>query len=245
MIISHSHRFIFIHIPKCGGTAVSKALMPYLGKDDVILGFDKANILSMMKVLPQYVRNIFWGSSDPVLGLRTYARRMINMREKDGLKITKHAQANDVREYVGKKIWSSYYKFSFVRNPWDRVVSLYFWYKQTKWRDFEGFADKVRELPDFESFIRSEYLRYAPYSMYLYDTEEPIVDFIGKQETLEKDFQYICRKIGLPEIELTRENVSNRKRNYIEYYNEETKQIIYERFQEDIKKHNYYFARDG
>ena len=38
MIISHKHKFIFIHINKCGGSSVTRALMPYLGPNDLVLG---------------------------------------------------------------------------------------------------------------------------------------------------------------------------------------------------------------
>jgi hypothetical protein len=46
MIVSHTHKFIFVHINKCAGTSVTKALLPYLGENDLVLGFTNESVRS-------------------------------------------------------------------------------------------------------------------------------------------------------------------------------------------------------
>ena len=88
MIISRKHKFIFVHIPKVGGTSIKKCLLPF---------YDRKKELEK---IPKGLR-----SSNVI------AR--------------KHAYASVLLQALGKNIWRSYFKFAFVRNPWDWVVSIY------------------------------------------------------------------------------------------------------------------------
>lgn len=239
MIVSHSHKFIFIHISKCGGTSITMALRPFLEKGDMVVGFDSPTIPTMIKTLPQYIKKKYFDDSNLAVGLRLYTRETINQREKNGYIISKHARAKDVRGYLGKGLWDNYYTFTIVRNPWDRIVSLYYWYKNYGWTDFEGKAEKIRGLADFNAFVKSKYLELPSCSSYIYDSGKKIVNFVGKLESIEQDFNYICNQIGLPHIDLPRENVTKRKRDYKEYYNEETIKIVFNKYQDDIKNFGY------
>jgi len=103
MILSHSKKFIYIHLEKCGGTSIEEYLMPFLEWDDILLG----------------------GT--------TYGWEMINLYRKrfgDDYMIKhglyKHSTAQDIKRYAGDEIWNTYYKFATVRNPEKLVKSLYF-----------------------------------------------------------------------------------------------------------------------
>ncbi len=66
------------------------------------------------------------------------------------------------------------------------------------------------------------------------------IDFIGRFENLEEDFQYICEKIGLSNIKLPHENITRHK-HYTKYYNNETREIVAEIYAKDIKNFGYNF----
>ena len=70
-----------------------------------------------------------------------------------------------------------------------------------------------------------------------------IVDFVGRYENLQADFQTVCNKLGITNEVLPHKNKTER-RNYQDYYNDRTKNMIFKHFQEDIEMFGYDFA-DG
>ncbi len=213
MIISHKYKFIFIHIQKCAGTSITYGLNPYLGAEDIVLGCTpKGEKLSQE-----------WG-------------------ETKGL--YKHVTAKKAKqaiEAMDENIWNDYFKFSFIRNPWDLVVSTYHWWKKTKWNDENKTGDKIRALNNFEEYVLSPYLRTNTCSQFVMDGQgHSMVDFIGRYESLTKDFAYICGKVGLPNINMPVKNTSEHN-PYQDYYNEKTKAIVKERFKWDLKNFKYSF----
>ncbi|MBR8828221.1 MAG: sulfotransferase family 2 domain-containing protein [Gomphosphaeria aponina SAG 52.96 = DSM 107014] len=210
MIISHKYKLIFIHIQKCAGTSITYALNPYLPEDDIVLGCTPKGE-KLSKI---------WG---PTKG------------------IYKHATALKAKEVLGEEIWDNYFKFSFIRNPWDLVVSTYHWWLKTSWDDDKNTGAKIRQMNSFEEYVKSPYLRSHTCSQALMDgTQNSLVDFIGKYESLEKDFAYVCGRVGLPNIELPAKNISEHK-GYQEYYDQTTKEIVKKRFKWDIKNFTYSF----
>ncbi|HEY2891185.1 MAG TPA: sulfotransferase family 2 domain-containing protein [Dongiaceae bacterium] len=138
--------------------------------------------------------------------------------------------------------FQSYFKFGFVRNPWDRAVSLY----QRK----EGL--QLRDKMSFEAFI--EWMRFAsstcihpvPHRYQLDWFVSPhgdvLADFIGKFENLESDWANIARRLGIT-TPLTRQRVNpDRRRDYAAYYTEKTRRIVAERFAVDIEYFGYSFG---
>jgi hypothetical protein len=210
MIISHKHKFIFIHIQKCAGTSITYALVPHLGEEDVVLGCTpEGEKLSEI-----------WGKTKGLY---------------------KHVTAREAKEILGDEIWDNYFKFSFIRNPWDLTVSTYHWWLKTKWDDQHKTGEKIRSLDNFTEYVKSPYLRRNTCSGHVMDGKgNKLVDFLGRHESLEKDFAYICGRLSLPNINLPVRNVSNH-RKYIEHYTEETKLIVKERFKRDLKNFNYSF----
>jgi hypothetical protein len=149
-----------------------------------------------------------------------------------------HVTAAQIAAEMGVDEFQSYFSFAIVRNPWDWQVSLYtFASKSTRHRQHQlvaGFAD-------FNEYLRwrcREEVRFQ--KSYLYSTEgEQLVDFIGRYENLEADFQSICRRIGVEE-ELPVLNVSKTK-PYQEYYTPETRELVRKIFAPDIETFHYTF----
>ena len=112
----------------------------------------------------------------------------------DGMKqytgFHKHAKAHEIREKLERKQFDSYYKFSFVRNPYDFLVSLYFYAKQFE-RDPSRRALKDMEYKDFLKRVISN--NTACQLDFITDPKDSklLVDFIGRFETLEKDIAEI------------------------------------------------------
>lgn len=185
MIISHRHRFIFIHILKTGGEAVTAALEPVLGPQDIVL------------------------KSEADMWLRSLLRS--DYRHLDGLR--KHSMARTVRAKLPPEIWQDYLRFSFVRHPVDRAVSLYryvggiverrmrpsprhLWYRLTEhgrradpllWKSTQAF----RETASFSEFIRHPALENAQslrsQADYLSSGKgELLVDVVGHVESLRR-----------------------------------------------------------
>ena len=210
MIISHKHRFIFIHIPKCAGSSITKALAPVLGKQDLILG-----------VTPE--------------GEKLHEENL----KKGGL--TKHSSASVIRQQIGPEIWNSYFKFSFVRNPWDLLVSRYHWSLKTQWDDEFGTIKKIREFEDFEEYLYSPLVRKLNCVDFVSDENgEIMVDYAGKSELINWEFRRICERAGIPVYLPRRDNRSNHEA-YFNYYNPITRDLVGEWYSRDIRKFDYGF----
>lgn len=164
-----------------------------------------------------------------------------------------------VKKYKINKMYKDYFKFCFVRNPWDRLVSCYMNkifldendIQQTKSRfvsnkinqkkfklgmSFEEFINAVCSIPDekADSHIVSQYT-------YVTDHEDNVlVDFIGKLENFEEDFANIHNKIGVKNVKIPHLMKSSHV-DYREYYTEKTKEMVRQRYLKDIKMFGYEF----
>ena len=132
-----------------------------------------------------------------------------------------------------------YFKFCFVRNVWDRFLSTYFYFKNYgRRRPGDLKAGKIiNQFKDFKDFTRSFHKvknkfsgRHFKCQTYWLDDR---MDFIGMFENLQGDFNTICDKLGMPRQELPRKNKSKHK-HYLEYYDEETRQIVAEIYANDL-----------
>ena len=131
--------------------------------------------------------------------------------------------------------WKNYFKFSIVRNPWDTLVSFYYWYKN-------GRPRKVGRY-DFDYFLKGKPLSYWndwKRGMYTIN-ENPVLDYICKYENLDKEL----KKIPVPyngEMLSTFAKAGLREnKNYRDFYNDDSKQIVYNEFQDVIQNFNYKF----
>jgi hypothetical protein len=142
---------------------------------------------------------------------------------RENFNLHKHTLAKDVREVVGPEVWDNYFKFTFVRHPYSRSLSLYTYIKKMLSRRsnnvlFRTFLikylkgnDPIWQWPltkayigskNFSEFIRHEqYMNYfgaKPQVSWIFDQDgQLLVDFVGKIENLEDDFQKAVKKIGI------------------------------------------------
>jgi hypothetical protein len=163
-------------------------------------------------------------------------------------KYHKHAKAVKVREVLGPA-WNECFKFSFVRNPWDLMVSSYHWWL-TYAEIFPGLHKdiaRIREIGTFSGFIRSEFGRSmlnehrgGDLTEWISDGDEIIVDFVGRYENLNEDWSKVCRALNLPALPLGRENQVVRQ-DYRVFYGDESRDLVANRFARTIELFGYRF----
>ena len=135
--------------------------------------------------------------------------------------------AKTVRNRVGEKIWSSYFKFSIERNPWDRIVSSYLFRKKNEKLSFEAFLNKKH-----------------PNNWPIYTIDNRIVvDKLLKYENLEESLMQTVAMLGVrPPGPLPRAKSGYRaSRNYRDFYTEETAELVRTRFANEVATFGYTF----
>jgi|3_EtaG_2_1085321.scaffolds.fasta_scaffold78799_2 hypothetical protein len=147
------------------------------------------------------------------------------------------------------------FSFTFVRNPWDRCVSAFRWLNSAgksrhhDKKDAENFL--LGDQNDFSGFIRHyksnnvilKQLHFKPqYQWICDDYDNVLVDFIGRFENLQEDFNKLCDTIEVPREKLVHHKKSKTKhKHYTEYYDDETRQIVAEKYSKDIEYFGYKF----
>ena len=160
-----------------------------------------------------------------------------------------HDRSIDIIERFGKKMWDNYLSFSTVRNPWDRFLSEYIWQKsyskeqiQIEWGNKDiSFVDFCKS--DFAWYPEIEKSHLTTQLNFLTDVNGIMcVDEIVRFENLQKDFDRVCDKIGIPHQKIPHKNKTEHK-PYWEYYNDETREIVAKKFEEDINTFGYEFGK--
>ena len=152
-------------------------------------------------------------------------------------------------QWIYPNHWKEYFTFTFVRNPWDRVVSAYFFdlkmYNEGVNRGRRRKIISELGANKFKEFVSQYHQRYLRGPQVLYSSQlkwiAPDYDFIGRFENLQQDFDIVCDKIGIPQQQLSHENKSKHK-HYTEYYDDETREIVAEKYAKDIEYFGYEFG---
>ena len=216
MIISHKHKFVFVHIPKTAGCSIADALLWYhVGTS---------------------------GKHWPDVDVKDAQRFAEHSTYKNCNKLPGHATAREAKNYFIREglDWDSYFKFAFIRNPWDRLVSMYFYGKRLL---DEGYKDAWVQnfkypFPDYIEKVCGVYgkpdLQYTCVS----DYSGIIVDHIGKVENIQIEFDDICQKIGIPMQNLPHVN-GTKHTKYTDYYAPELRDLVAHKFRADLELGGY------
>jgi hypothetical protein len=141
---------------------------------------------------------------------------------------------------IGQRQFEAYFKFGFVRNPWDRVVSLYERTEALQMKNQMTFDEFV----DWIQYSSATCIHSSPHRYQLDWFVDPngnvLADFIGKFERLDEDWAYVAQKLGITET-LPHRRASFRTRHYTEYYNAKTRELIANKFRVDIERFGYEF----
>ena len=149
-------------------------------------------------------------------------------------KIKKHSTLGEYRDALGNEQFRNLYKFTCVRNPWDRMVSYYFTPTQSPetWdrKKFRGMISKAVSVADY---LRLDQGKRDPFSN---------VDYIMRFENLADDFRTVCGTLGISPTTLPRYNRSSRE-HYSKYYDDELRELVCARFAAEIEHFGYIFER--
>lgn len=231
----------------------------------MISNFDNCLYIHIPKTAGQSIESVFleraglsWAQRDVMLLKR-------NSDPKKGPPRLAHLTALEYLEkgYLDKSSFNDLTKFTFVRNPWDRLVSEYR-YKQHKF-SFKDFIFKHLPKVNEDDYLNHNglYRHIMPQHLFIYNQQQELmVDFVGKFENLNNDFhiisEMIChQKLDLPhknktaekslkEIlispfkQLKKSNSSSHK-CYQDFYDKESQEYIAELYAKDIELFDYIF----
>lgn len=166
-------------------------------------------------------------------------------------KDSRHVRYTEYEKADWRK-FKRYFKFTFVRNPWDRLVSAYFFLKQggLSEQDREWAKDNLQDYPDFKGFVLDwinetniwTSVHFLPQYHFVCDSaDEVMMDFVGRFESIESDFLYVAKRLGCTRS-LSKTNAGSQQ-HYSNYYDEETQEIVRQAYARDIELFGYEFGR--
>ncbi|PWV62519.1 sulfotransferase family 2 domain-containing protein [Plasticicumulans acidivorans] len=217
MLLSLKYNFLFVHTAKTGGTSVRDALRPLRLRD------------------PWFYAQFLCSRLSALSGHRL------------GIKFPRHSKIIAAQEMLPHELFAQLFKFVFVRNPWDLQVSSFHHIRRER-------PHLMAHIETFEQFIRWKLDPQRPYQFHV-DTSielqsdycidlhgKLLVNFIGRTENLQADFEEACRRIGIQPPPLPhKRQATDRKKDYRSYYSDELAELIGERFKPDIELFGYRF----
>lgn len=229
-MICRPYRCVYVHIPKTAGQSVEQFFMDLLGLD-----WDADRKVLLLN-----------SNNDPALGTEKLA----------------HLSASEYVEcgHITQQEFSSFFRFSFVRNPWTRILSEYRYRNYFHHRSFRDFVINKMPKPGFDD----KYRHVMPQYDMLHDRDgKLLVDFVGRFESLQQDFDRVCEKLGIEDSLLPHRNPSNKKsrdrkrrlRNFLfmngenryrslsDFYDDETREAVAEYYRVDIETFGYTFNK--
>jgi Sulfotransferase family len=210
MLISFQPAFLFIHIDKAAGTSIQRALQPF----------------AQPRAENRLRRRLVWlGKLNRIGGLHR------------SLEFPEHVTANTVKNCLPTDLYSQLFKFAFVRNPWDRLVSRYSYLLRNENHPRHPF---VKRMSGFEDYVKWEIARGMSQHKYVTDARgKKIVDFVGYFERLQKDFEEVCVRLKV-QAQLPQANTSSHK-DYRTYFTPSLRDLVAKHFQRDIELFGYDF----
>jgi len=165
-------------------------------------------------------------------------------REQDGVerfglrnpkyKIKKHSTLAEYHEALGSEQFRSLYKFTCVRNPWDRMVSYYFTPTQsTETWDRKKFRRIISKAVSVADYLRLHVRDNDPFEN---------INYIMRFENLANDFRTVCAALDISPTTLPQYNRSNRE-HYSKYYDDELRELVRDRFAPEIERFSYVFEQ--
>jgi hypothetical protein len=160
--------------------------------------------------------------------------KMESIYQIDGIMFApQHLRSKDLKnKFLKKSEFDSYFKFSFVRNPYDRVISEYLYNKNIENFDINNFRKWL-----YEYYEKIDYDHKLLQYEFLYEGDKLLVDFVGRFENLKEDFSYVCKKINI-NVELPHLQKKQSKSN-IDLLEKKDLDFIYDIHKKDFEIFNY------
>lgn len=209
-------KWIFIHIPKTGGSSIEETM--------------EALDESVSRVLPDLLEGV--GVTKGYQHTADSCRR-------------KHHRYHDLKVFLNPQ---DLFKFSVVRNPWDRLVSHFTWHTNggNHFQYDVTFEEFVLDLETHfqieNSCINMRDKRDDQYE-WLFQERKCLFDFIIRFEDLQTGFDHVCKHLKLPQTQLPVLKKINRE-HYTKFYTDEMADIIRTQYTRDIIEFGYEFDRN-
>lgn len=225
MIVSHKHKFIFVKTEKTAGTSMEIALSKYCGADDIITQISAEDEAIRVKLG-------YAGAQNYAIPINRYSKIDLVRLAYRGrrLRYTNHMRADEIIAYIGREVWDSYFKFCFERNPWDKVISWYYW------------RYKAQPRPSISDFIQSSEANIIKgFELYTL-ASEIAVDRVFFYESLGEALTEIGERLGLdetPELPQAKTGFRDDKRSYRALMSEADKNKIARVYAREIAHFGY------
>ena len=213
MIISHDYKFIFIKTNKTAGTSIEIALSKFCGPNDIITPISPQD--------EEIRKSLGYRGPQNHIG--------------DNYSFYNHISAQKIQQYIDRKIWNSYYKFCFERNPWDRLISLYYY-----WSFWSKSELTISEFLKSDIPLR---IRRKGSDLYMVDNKVA-VDKICFYEKLTEELEAICTQLGIREklvLPKAKSEFRKDKRSYREILSSADRLRVAELFSKEIALFGYEF----
>ena len=204
MIISHTHKFIFIKTEKTAGTSLELALSAICGEADIITPIAKAD--------EDYRQSLgIRGAQNFLFPFSSYSLKDWNdfLRSRQRPGFYNHISAREIKRHISHEMWSTYYKFCFERNPFDKFLSWYDW------------STKDEKKPSIAEFIDAGRAHLVKGFDLYSEGQKPVVDKVFKYEEMDKALTEISETLKLPEpIQLPEKKLKSHTRKTTAHYSE-------------------------
>lgn len=191
-------------------------------------------------------RSVFF--HNPKTGGRSVAK-VLGLEDDKHLKLI-HFEPEEARKFIFQESWGDYFKFSFVRNPWDRLVSLYEFQRSVDYGLFQNqnFSHNLARSYEFDDWVQYNYfhhkrqIRRSNWFGIPQSTWTVSVDEVYKFENFSDALAAICKRLGVTPS-FPHENRSRRiNEDYRHYYKrDETIESVADIDRETIQRFAYCF----
>lgn len=238
MLISHKHKFIYTKTKKTASTTVAAFFTQYCT--------ERENLKQVDSIDEHH-------DSHGIIG------RRVRGKHTSPNKFDVNTNISEIKKYLGEKNFNDYFKFTVIRNPFDRFISIYSFAKNLekklrkrivdpRWGfgfDFQNYNNDIECFRSWAKIFKDKKENYlCDTKMFMID-KELVMDFYIRYENLEDDIQTVCKHV---DIKFNPDDISNFKRQYRQagdykrYYTDKEIEIAQKVFSKELSLFKYQFS---